>query len=301
LSVRIAEERMRSGTRTVSGVRRALALLLFLIAARAGAAAQAKTIPYGDNPGAGHYLQVGDAKIYYEVYGSGRPLVLLHGGLYGYIDEFSGVIPSLARNHTVIAIALRGHGKSELGNQPLSNALFAEDSAAVIRQVTPEQVDLVGFSVGAMAAYLLAARHPEIVRRLVAVGGPVDPPGSVYSTSSASPYDNPTELEKQLSPSFIARRNELYPDREEWNRLVIAMGRAEANGGGVSTDTLQAMHCPILIVAGDRDQFATPAHYADMYQHLQHAEFAVIPDCGHTVFTCNPLLMATIIDNFLQK
>jgi pimeloyl-ACP methyl ester carboxylesterase len=131
-------------------------LLLLLFGVPGWSATTDNPISFGDNPSAGHYQQVGDAEIYYETYGSGPPLVLLHRGLYGYIDEFSGVIPELSQHHSVIAIALRGHGKSEFGRQPLSNTLFADAAATVVRHVTSEPPDVVSFSVGAMAAYLLA-------------------------------------------------------------------------------------------------------------------------------------------------
>src|ERR1700733_6529945 len=73
-------------------------------------------IRYGDNPAAGHYLQGGDAKIFYESYGrGGTPLLLLHGCLYGYIEEFGGLIEEVSKHRRVIATATRGHGKSELG------------------------------------------------------------------------------------------------------------------------------------------------------------------------------------------
>ena len=97
-------------------------------------------IQYGANPAAGHYLQVDDAKIYYEIYGSGgTPLVLLHGGLYGYIEEFGELIQEMSKHRRVIAIATRGHGKSELGTQPFSYALFAKDAYTVIRHETTEK------------------------------------------------------------------------------------------------------------------------------------------------------------------
>ena len=130
-------------------------------------------IQYGANPAAGHYLQVDDAKIYYEIYGSGgTPLVLLHGGLYGYIEEFGELIEEVSKHRRVIAIATRGHGKSELGAQPFSYALFAKDAYTVIRHETTEKVDVLGFSDGAVTSYTLTAAHPELVRRLVAIGGP---------------------------------------------------------------------------------------------------------------------------------
>ena len=80
----------------------------------------AQDTQYGTNDKAGHYLNVGDAKIYYEVYGEGIPVVLLHGGYHGYIDEFKKYIPVLSKQFKVIAIATRGYGKSEIGTKPFS-------------------------------------------------------------------------------------------------------------------------------------------------------------------------------------
>jgi alpha-beta hydrolase superfamily lysophospholipase len=92
--------------------RRNAILAIFLIALL-HVSAFGQQVPYGNNPQAGHYFDVGGCKLYYEIYGKGRPLVLLHGGVYGYIDEFEYLIPKLAENFEVICIATRGHGKSE--------------------------------------------------------------------------------------------------------------------------------------------------------------------------------------------
>src|SRR5688572_8741711 len=81
-------------------------------------------IPYGNNPAAGKYLQVDDAKIYYEVYGQGPPLLLLHGDFYGSIGEFEQYYPMLSKNFTVIAVGRRGHAQSEMGKQPFTVKLF---------------------------------------------------------------------------------------------------------------------------------------------------------------------------------
>src|SRR5690349_18739075 len=81
---------------------------------------QGQNIPYGDNPKAGKYVQSGDARIYYEVYGEGPPLLLLHGGYYGYISEYEPYYPDLTKNFKVIAVATRGHGRSEIGHTPLT-------------------------------------------------------------------------------------------------------------------------------------------------------------------------------------
>lgn len=84
-------------------------------------------IPYGNNPKAGRYANAGDAKIYYEVYGKGEPFVLLHGGIFGATIEMARMIDSLSRTNLVIAISTRGHGKSEIGTQPMTYEQRAND------------------------------------------------------------------------------------------------------------------------------------------------------------------------------
>src|ERR1700728_3212304 len=95
-------------------------LLLYLLLTGPGCAAQQKgDDDFGNNPSAGHYLPMKDkTKIYYEVYDSGNPIVLLHGGLYGDISEYRKLIPQLSKHFQVIAIETRGHAKSEIGHQP---------------------------------------------------------------------------------------------------------------------------------------------------------------------------------------
>jgi pimeloyl-ACP methyl ester carboxylesterase len=180
----------------------------------------AGTISYGANPVAGHYLRVDDTKIYYETYGTGgTPLVLLHGGLYGYIEEFGELIGELSKHRRVIAIATRGHGKSELGSKPFSYVLFASDAFAVIQHETGDKVDVLGFSDGAITSYLLTAAHPGLVRRLVAIGGPrgiADWTPSALAELKASKAD---DVERD-SPQFVADRKKLMPAPQMWEEFV---------------------------------------------------------------------------------
>ena len=135
-------------------------------------------VPYGNNPETGEYFDAGDAKLYYETYGKGEPILLLHGGVYGYISEFEYLIQRLAEKHQVICLATRGHGKSEIGKQPYSYTQRAQDAYKLLKHLNINKALVIGFSDGAYSGYKLAATYPQVVTRLVAMGAgdrPKDP------------------------------------------------------------------------------------------------------------------------------
>lgn len=279
--------------------RQALGALVCVAMAAAGPAV-AQPVPYGNNPAAGHYVEVEGARIYYERYGSGRPVVLLHGGLFGYIDEFTRLIETLRRDHTVIAIALRGHGKSELGSQPISHQRFAEDAAEVIRREFREPVDVVGFSSGAMAAYRLTVSHPSLVRRLVAIGGPIALSGwTDAAIAEAKAYKSPEEIEK-LYPRLVANRKRLYANPSDWDRLVRAFAGI-AEEPDVPDSAMRSIAQPTLIVAGDRDEYTRTDHFVHIYRLLPKGSLAIVPACGHVVLACAPELMERIVSSQLDR
>jgi pimeloyl-ACP methyl ester carboxylesterase len=127
-------------------------------------------IPYGPNVKAGHYVQAEDAKIYYEVYGKGKPIVILHGGIFGSTYEMFQFIDSLKKNYQVIAVSTRGHGKSELGTEPITYEQKANDVIAVINAVTKDSVTVLGFRDGGYTGYELASRYPNRIKKLIAIG-----------------------------------------------------------------------------------------------------------------------------------
>jgi len=257
--------------------------------------------PYGGNPEAGHRLRVGDAWIYYERYGAGRPVVLLHGGLFGSIGEFAGLIQDLRRDHTVIAIALRGHGESEMGSGPLTNQRIADDAAAVIRRESLGPVDVVGFSTGAIAAYRLAIAHPELLRSLVAIGGPIAASGYTDGgLEEMRSYDSPAEVERRY-PALVRARRRAYADPRDWDRLVRAFGTMAREEPDLPAAAIRAIAQPSLIVAGDRDEYGRTEHFVDIYRLLPRGSLAIVPGCGHVVLACRPALMRDLVRGFLDS
>jgi pimeloyl-ACP methyl ester carboxylesterase len=130
-----------------------------------------EAIAYGNNPSAGKYITVKDGtKLYYEVYGTGEPLVLLHGGVYGYIDEFTPFIDKLKNDYQVICLATRGHGKSEVGKSDYTFQQRAEDAYELIKSLTNDSVTVLGFSDGGFSAFKLAALYPSVVKKMIVIG-----------------------------------------------------------------------------------------------------------------------------------
>jgi pimeloyl-ACP methyl ester carboxylesterase len=268
---------------------------------RAGAQGAGEKIPYGANAAAGHYLQVDDAKIYYETYGSGgTPLVLFHGGMFGYIEEFGGLIAELSKGRRVIAIATRGHGKSELGSKPFSYALFASDAYTVIRHETSEKVDVLGFSDGAVTSYVFTAAHPEIVRRLVAIGGPRKvadwPPKAVEELKASKPGDT-----EHNWPQFVADRKKLMPHPEQWEEFEARLIKLWSGPVYVTDDQIRSLKLPVMVAYGDHDPYNQIPKAVELYQLLPDGQLAIIPGCGHVVLDCKGPFTIEAVKEFFDQ
>jgi pimeloyl-ACP methyl ester carboxylesterase len=260
-----------------------------------------ETIRYGANAAAGHYLHVDDVNVYYETYGSGgTPLVLLHGGLYGYIEEFSGLIDELSKHRRVIAIATRGHGKSEIGTKPFSYTLFASDAYAVIRHETSEKVDVLGFSDGAVTSYTLATAHPELLRRLVAIGGPRKFTDWTPAAQAEFRNTKPSDVARD-SPQFVSDRQKLMPQPERWEEFVARLDAMELGPVYATDAQIQSIQVPTLIIAGDHDPYNQTAKSVELFQLLPKGELAIIPGCGHVVLDCKGPFTIRAVETFLDQ
>jgi pimeloyl-ACP methyl ester carboxylesterase len=278
-------------------MKKILLMLVFFIPA----IVKSQNIPYGNNPAAGNYLKVKDGtRIYYETYGTGKPLVLLHGGLYGEIGEYENLIPVLSKNFMVIAIATRGHTKSEIGHQPYTYELMSEDAYTVIRHVTKDSVTLIGFSDGAVIALDLTIRHPDLVKKLVFAGGNVS--AASYRPGEMDELKNLTgaSLERD-APDFVRERKKLMPEPERWGEFVDLLKHAWINQTTVPPDQIKSIKCPVLVTAGDRDRYNPIESFVSIYKLLPLAQLAIIPNSDHIIFYRQPALMETMVMGFVLK
>jgi pimeloyl-ACP methyl ester carboxylesterase len=226
-------------------------------------------VPYGNNPTAGRYLNAADGtRLYHEVYGQGEPLVLLHGGVYGYIDEFAPFIDKLKENYQVICLATRGHGKSGIGPAPYSYQQRAEDASTIIRTLTKDSVIVLGFSDGGYSGYKLAALYPQLVKKLIAIGAADRPKGGKREKAS---YTSESLLKG--SESFFKSRLALMPEPERWNESLSKLNHLY-NQDFVSSET---------------------------FRMIPKAQLAVIPGCSHVVFHCNFAAVWEAINPFLKN
>jgi pimeloyl-ACP methyl ester carboxylesterase len=250
-------------------------------------------IPYGANLPAGKYAQTKDAKIYYEVYGEGQPIVLLHGGLFGSTIEFADLIDKLKSNFQVIAISTRGHGKSEIGTEPLTLEQRANDAMAVINAVTNDSVIIIGFSDGGYSAYKIGAMYPERVKKMIVIGAGELRPGVrdfTLSSTQAIEMDKPY-WEQQLK---------IMPEPSRLEEVFVQVANCYSKAT-VSKDLLSTIKCPVLVMAGDKDGGNPVERVVSAARYIPHHQICIIPNAGHGCHNDNFAATWESISPFLGK
>jgi len=260
----------------------------------------AQGIHYGLNDEAGHRIDRGDAKIYYEIYGKGPPVLLLHGGLYGYIDEFERYIETLRANYTVIVAATRGHGRSEIGSKPFTYELLAADASAVLSAATDQPAMVIGFGDGAITALHLATEHPSQVKKAVIVGGGLGVYGLTPQGLAFARYLTPEKFDRD-NRKFVAFRRPMTPEPARWDEFVSRIRELKLGPVFIAADTVRMIHCPALLIGGDRDEYFKTAHFLEVRALIPHSFLAIVPNCGHVESLQQPMVLEQLILPFLRS
>jgi pimeloyl-ACP methyl ester carboxylesterase len=218
-----------------------------------------------DVKGTGQYAEVNGINLYFETHGSGRPLILLHGGL-GSGEMFGPVIPALAERHRVIAVDLQGHGRTADIDRPIDIQLMADDIAALIDHLGLDKPDLVGYSLGGGVALQTAAKYPAKVGRLVAASIYLRPDAVDPALRVQQGQVNAAAAEFMKDTPMYQLYQRVAPRPEDFPRLLDKIGQMMAQDYDY-TDEVRGLQVPTLIVAGDADQ-APPSHYAEMFKLL---------------------------------
>ena len=241
--------------------------------------AKGSCTPYGDNVKVGKYAQVSDAKIYYEVYGKGAPVLILHGGGVGTPYEMGKFIDDLKKNYQVIVMSTRGHGRSEIGHTPLTYEQKADDALAVIKEVTNKPVKIIGFSDGAYTAYKIAAMYPAQVERVVAIGA---------GTLKEGYFSGEMSLEglAQIDSQFIDEQKKIRPEPERWQEFCNDYMKFW-NKMSVGEEIFTKIKCPVLLIVGDEDDHAPVITVLEAHQMINNSRLCVVPKAWHSAFIDN--------------
>jgi pimeloyl-ACP methyl ester carboxylesterase len=258
--------------------------------------------------GTGGYADVNGINLYFETHGSGRPMILLHGGL-GSGEMFGPTLPVLAADHQVIAVDLQGHGRTADIDRPIDIRLMAGDIAALIEHLGLEKPDVVGYSLGGGVAVQTAVRHPGLVRRLVSVSANIRR-NAIYPEMLAQQLQvGPEAVELLKDTPMYQLYQRVAPRPEDFGRLLGKMGESMSKDFDFTED-VRGLKVPTLIAAADADM-APSSHYVEVFALLDGGQrdggwmgegrpkgghaLAIIPGTTHYNVFGSPVLAAAIL------
>jgi pimeloyl-ACP methyl ester carboxylesterase len=228
---------------------------------------QQKGIPYGNNPAAGKYYNIHGIKLYTEVYGQGKPLLMIHGNG-GSMAAFSKNVPFFSKHYKVILVDSRAHGKSTDPKDSLSFEMMADDFSALLEAMHVKKSYVIGWSDGGINALLLAMLHPDKVIKLASTGANLWPDSTALIPS----------LWKDMVTEYNTKKNLPRTTAEEKNKWKIFM--LDYDQPNIPLSALKAIKCPSLIICGDRDLIPVE-HTVLIYKNIPTANLWVVPNSGH--------------------
>ncbi len=254
------------------------------------------------------YELVNGLSMYYEIHGSGQPLVLLHGAFSAIGTSFGKVLPSLAKNRQVIAFELQGHGRTADIDRPMTLEGMADDVAAALRRLGIEHTDLFGYSMGAGVALHLTIRHPELVRKLVLAS-------VTYTLSGVHPglMEGLGEMtpEMMFGSPWHEEYTRVAPHPEHFTRLFAKKTEMDRQIRDLPAEAIRAIKAPTLLIIGDSD-LVRPEHAVEMFRllgggvfgdtpaGLSDSQLAVLPGTSHVTLVNRADWLVSMIEAFLD-
>jgi pimeloyl-ACP methyl ester carboxylesterase len=259
-----------------------------------------------NNP-AGTYASVNGINLYYEIHGTGKPLIMLHGG-FGTFEMFAALSPALASKYQVIGVDLYGHGRTALTDRPFSFEYLAGDIAGLIDHLGLEKADLLGYSLGGMVAFQTALRHPERVNKLVVISIPFKRTGWYPEIQTGMAFIAPEFfLGTPIHDAYMS----VAPKPEDFPRFVAKMKEAMSQDYDW-TELVSALKTPTLLIAGDSDSFP-PSHAVEFFsllgggkqdagwngENLIPSQLAILPGATHYNIVFRTDLLFPVLAPFL--
>ncbi|HET9054469.1 MAG TPA: alpha/beta hydrolase [Cyclobacteriaceae bacterium] len=220
----------------------------------------------------GNYASVNGISMYYEIHGSGNPLVLIHGGGSTITTSFSTILPALAKEHRVIAVEMQAHGRTSDRNAPETFQQDADDIAELLKQLNIAKADIFGFSNGAQTAMDVAIRYPQLVNKLILA--------SMFYKRNGAPegfwtgFQNPrfSDMPQVYKDEFLKINNDTAALLNMFSKDAERM----KNFKGWTDDQVKSIKAPALLVMGDND-LPTFEHIIEMHRNLKQSRLAILP------------------------
>ena len=258
-------------------------------------------------PAESGYAPVNGIKVYYEVYGEGKPIVLLHGAFYTIQMNWGQLIPELSKTRKVIAIEMQGHGHTPFSDRKLDFATLASDVEGVMNYLKVDSADVAGYSMGGSVAYKLAIQSPKRVKKLVIIS-------STYKSTGWRP--EVTSAFKNFKPEFFtntplqAAYDAVAPDKTKWTQFLEQMFAFAGTPFDMGDSNIAKLTMQVLIISGDNDgldkvelmktyQLLGGGLSADMGP-MPKSHLAIVPSQGHVSLMMQTQTILGYLDGFLN-
>jgi pimeloyl-ACP methyl ester carboxylesterase len=251
------------------------------------------------------YSNVNGLKMYYEIYGQGKPLVLIHGGGSTIQTSFGGIIPLLAKSRQLIGMELQAHGRTNDRNSALSFQQDADDVAGLLQNLQIKKADILGFSNGGQTAMEIAMRHPALIDKLIICSAFYKRSAVVQQFWDGFDTAKLSHMPAVYQDEFLKVNNAPSALQNMFDKDVQRMKAFQ----GWSEDQMRSIKVPALILNGNQD-VGSPEHAVEMFRLLPHAQLAILPG-GHGAYLGElasrtgqsklPDMTAALIGEFLNK
>lgn len=266
-------------------------LLSLLLLVNCPTASHGQTaVLYGDNPQAGAYITLNGVRHYYEAYGSGQPVLLIHGNRTP-TKGWAAQLEYFSKKYRVYSVDSRGRGKSDLGPESLTFEHMAADMAAFITAMELDSVNVVGKSDGAIVAFLMGIRHPAHIRKIVAFAGNMQPDTTaLYPETLTRIFKERREAEMMIAAKDTTKNWQVERQRLRLNEFQPHITAAD----------LARIKMPVLVMSCDRDVIKL-RHTLWIYEHIPLANLCILPGETHGLPKANPALFNQMADAFLAS
>ncbi|MDB5208933.1 MAG: alpha/beta hydrolase [Flavisolibacter sp.] len=244
-------------------------------------------IPYGDNKAVGKYYNIRGFKMYAEIYGTGKPLLIIHGNG-GSIGDFINQVPFFSKKYKVIIADSRAQGKSTDLADSLSYEMMADDYAVLLSEMKVDSAYVIGWSDGGINGLLLAIRHPGKVAKLAVTGANLWP-------DSTAVYEDVEALVVPAYTSLKAKTDKNAKEKAGWKLMRLLVEEPH-----ISVMDLHKITVPTLVIGGDYDVIK-PAHTMLIAQNISQSYLWILPNSGHSTPIVYKDDFNKAVDNFFSK